>query len=721
MAEKRTVHSVFRIRDYPRCSDRHCASAADLLGWEDGGRFRALEPAGISLRVWQPAADWVPGEIYVADLKYSAPRRFKNSHSFDYPRYLRRQGIAALASARDLSSAELLVPAPAWQVAAARFRFERLAWLRSVLPPGAGRAILEALLFGEESGIEEPVAEVFRRLGLTHVLVVSGLHFVFLSFCFYWPLSWVLSVSPRLSDGGGAKVLALGLAALPIFFYATMVGFSPSVLRSLAGSALLFLAALTGWRRSFLSALLLALVIFLLARPSLLFSVSFQLSFASVAALGLMAKAWSKEGPAPAGFGRKLGRRLAGALGSAIGVNLALAPWLAGQFHEFSLLAPVANLLFVPFYTAALPLGLAVASLGGLGSGVGASALLALHRGIGWIFFAMEKLAAWPLASLLVAPWSLPEWLAYLFLLLALFRPRPWRSLVFGSAACLLFLGLGEAQRAKAVPRGELGLTMFDVGQGESLLIELPEGQALLLDGGGFPGSDFDVGRNVLMPELLARGRRRLEALALSHPDADHAKGLRYIVDRLPPGEFWIGAGTEGHAGFAALRELARSRGVALRVLSQGQRWKFGGADFEVLWPPLDPAGRSDNNLSLVLRVCHSEACLLLTGDIEAEAEASLNRLARETALLKVAHHGSKTSTTPEFLTAWRPKLALISAGESNRYRLPHRQVLEELERRGIAVFRTDRDGELRVRGLKVSPIPSRWSAILRAASGSGS
>ncbi|HEX5032929.1 MAG TPA: ComEC/Rec2 family competence protein, partial [bacterium] len=301
------------------------------------------------------------------------------------------------------------------------------------------------------------------------------------------------------------------------------------------------------------------------------------------------------------------------------------------------------------------------------------------------------------------------------------FRPRPWKNLALGLAACLLFSGLGEAQRARAVPQGELSLTMFDVGQGESLLLELPEGQGLLLDGGGFPGSDFDVGRNVLMPELLARGRRRLEVMALSHPDADHAKGLRYLLDRLPPEELWIGIGTEVHPGFADLKELARSRGVALRVLSQGQRWKFGGADFEVLWPPDHSVGLSDNNSSLVLRVCHFEYCLLLTGDIEAETEAALLRQARETAVLKVAHHGSKTSSTPEFLTAWRPKVALISAGEGNRYRLPHRQVLDELEERGIHVLRTDRDGELRVKDLKASPIPSRWSAIREAVFGSGS
>jgi competence protein ComEC len=347
--------------------------------------------------------------------------------------------------------------------------------------------------------------------------------------------------------------------------------------------------------------------------------------------------------------------------------------------------------------------------------------LIALDRGMEWLFLAMEKLAAWPYASILVAPWSLFEWLAYGFLLLGIFRPRPWRWRVLCLAACLFFLGTGEAKRVESLPKGRLSLTMFDVGQGESLLLDLPEGQSLLIDGGGFPGSDFDLGRNVLMPELLARGRRRLDAIALSHPDADHAKGLAYLVDRLPPGEFWIGSGTEAHPGFAALKELARRRGVPLRRLSQGQRWNFGGADFEVLWPPADLEGMSDNNSSLVLRVCQAEYCLLLTGDLEAEAEARLQAMARETQVLKVAHHGSKSSTKPEFLAAWKPKLALISAGEGNRYRLPHRQVLEELERRGIAILRSDRDGQVEVRGPKASPLPSRWSAIRAAVSGSRS
>lgn len=727
-AEKRTVASIFRVRDYPRCSERYCSGTAELLAWEDEGSSKTLPRTGIALRVWKPDARWAPGEIYAADLKYSAPRRFRNSYSFDYPEYLRRQGIGAMASAAELNPAQLLARASAWQRWAADFRERRLIWLRSVLVPSSGRSILEAFLFGEDGSLKEPVAEVFRRSGLTHVLVVSGLHFVFLSFCFYWPLSWLLSASTRLADGGAARVLASFLAALPMVFYAWMVGLSPSVLRSLASAAVLFFALLGGWRRNFLSSLLLIAVVFLLVRPEMLFSVSFQLSFVSVGTLALLSQAWRKEKEEfpleEASILKKAWRRISSAFALTLGVNLVLAPWLAGDFHEFSLVSPFANLIFVPFFSLALPLGLAILLLGILKIKIAALALIALERGMEWLYWGLERMTAWPGASVLVAPWSWFEGFAYLFLLVALLKPRPWPRAVFCIAIALALIGAGEARRNWEIPKGELRLTMFDVGQGESLLLELPEGQAILIDGGGFPGSDFDLGRNVLMPELLARGRRRLDAIVLTHPDADHAKGLRYLLDRLPPREFWISPATARHPAFSGLKELSRRRELPLRLLSQGQHWSFGGADFEVLWPPALLEGASDNNSSLVFRVCHREYCLLLTGDLETEAEAELMPFARDTTVLKVAHHGSKSSSSREFLEAWNPKLALISAGEGNRYRLPHRQVLEELEARGIEVRRTDREGQLVIREIKGwdwSRFPSWWSAIRGAVSESRS
>src|SRR5690606_17356594 len=134
--------------------------------------------------------------------------------------------------------------------------------------------------------------------------------------------------------------------------------------------------------------------------------------------------------------------------------------------------------------------------------------------------------------------------------------------------------------------------------------------------------------------------------------DADHAKGLRFLIERLPPREFWLPEAVAEQPGFAPLEAALRRRGVPVRRLSRGAAWRFGGADFEVLWPPAESGGLSANDLSLVLRVCHGRHCFLLTGDIEGEAEAGLRPSARPLAVLKVAHHGSRTSSSAEFLAA---------------------------------------------------------------------
>lgn len=280
-----------------------------------------------------------------------------------------------------------------------------------------------------------------------------------------------------------------------------------------------------------------------------------------------------------------------------------------------------------------------------------------------------------------------------------------------------------------------LKLTMLDVGQGESLLLRLPEGQGLVIDGGGFPYSDFDVGGKVVLPELLGRGMQRPSALVLTHLDADHWKGLKSLAARLEVEEFWVGAGTLEDPGFTDLAEVLAGRGIPVRVLSEGRRWAMGGAEFEVLWPPAEAArrsGLSDNDRSLVLRVCLREVCFLLTGDLEAEGEAAVAAAlaGRGCQVLKVGHHGSATSTSEAFLKGLRPHWALISAGEGNRYRLPHAAVLRRLTESGARLLRTDKMGqvevetdgkELFVRTFIGGPSPSHWSAIRAGASGSGS
>jgi competence protein ComEC len=244
---------------------------------------------------------------------------------------------------------------------------------------------------------------------------------------------------------------------------------------------------------------------------------------------------------------------------------------------------------------------------------------------------------------------------------------------------------------------------MLDVGQGDATLLEFPGGEAMLVDGGGFVGGSLDTGRRVLLPVLRARRRRRLDVVALSHPHPDHFSGLQSLVEQCEVGEFWdTGQGEREGAGplYAKLLKTLRSRGVRVRRPDElcGQPRTFGGARVEVLGPcPTFVPGRPANDNSLVLRIDHGQRSFLLVGDAEQAQETEL--LASGASLgadvLKVGHHGSRTSTSPEFLAQVGPRFATLSCGVRNRFGHPDPQTLANLRHAGTLALRLDRMGQV--------------------------
>jgi competence protein ComEC len=240
-------------------------------------------------------------------------------------------------------------------------------------------------------------------------------------------------------------------------------------------------------------------------------------------------------------------------------------------------------------------------------------------------------------------------------------------------------------------------LAMLDVGQGDAILLR-DGGRAILVDGGGWLHGD--LGGRVLLPALLAEGVRRLDALVMTHPDRDHCAGLVDIAAYLSVGEVWTAPGWDpsGCAG-----QLLALPGTRTRFLAKGRRMAVGRWRLAVLHPETDDGGREVNERSLVLLAEVRGRRVLLTGDIESWAERRLAECcARDLRadVLKVAHHGSRTSSTATFLEASSPRLALISAGLNNMYHHPAPEVVERLEEQGTRILRTDRSGEILVRFL---------------------
>jgi competence protein ComEC len=322
-----------------------------------------------------------------------------------------------------------------------------------------------------------------------------------------------------------------------------------------------------------------------------------------------------------------------------------------------------------------------------------------------WTLGGLKALAAWDLAAIWVGPPRWWIWLPWSAGLLLFLGARRWRFL-FLSLLLLGSMGLFDRAFSRASASGNLKLSVLDVGQGDALLLELPDGSALLVDGGGIPYGDFDIGEKVVLPELLRRGIRELRAMVLTHPDADHVSGLISLARHLKVHEFWTASRWSFLGEVPELKKILQEKNIPIRSLDNHQTLSAARTSFEVLWPPsseqLQNQDLSRNDQSLVLRVCHEKVCFLLTGDLEARGEALLlerwqQNGAVKSQVLKVGHHGSRTSTHLEFLTGVDPQYALISAGKDNRFGMPHREVLQRLEERGVKWLSTERVGQIQV------------------------
>ncbi|MGB8261363.1 MAG: ComEC/Rec2 family competence protein, partial [Terracidiphilus sp.] len=268
--------------------------------------------------------------------------------------------------------------------------------------------------------------------------------------------------------------------------------------------------------------------------------------------------------------------------------------------------------------------------------------------------------------------------------------------------------------RAVDHPRNALLVEAIDVGQGDSLLVIAPGGRTLLVDGGGFGGGprqapqDFDIGEEVVSEVLWARGIRRLDVVALSHAHSDHMGGLPAVLRNFHPAELWVGDNPH-LAPYDALLSEAAGMGVRVRQLHAGQALALGEAQVTALAPlsGYRPGPEPVNDDSLVLRVAWGSTSALFAGDAEAPSEqAMLAEGGLKSSLLKVGHHGSSTSTRPEFLERVAPEWAVISCGRRNRYHHPHHEVLERLEAAQVRTASTDIDGAVcfRLDGRTVAP-----------------
>ncbi len=555
-------------------------------------------------------------------------------------------------------------PAALRWIALLRNRLDRL-WTAGGEDRRPAISLARALVLGDAQALPESWQRGLKRTGLAHLIAVSGFNVALVA-------GAVLLASAPLP-----RPVGVANSALAATVYLALVGPEPSLVRA-TGMALAAAAALFCRRSpSSLNALTLVAVGMVIWHPGVLDDVGFRLSVAATAGLLGLAPRIARRLP-------ERPRPLMTALAASLGAQIAATPFAVAAFGRVPLAAPLLNLLFVP----ASALGL----VGGLACGL--AGVLSGPSTMSW-FLPLLDVAALPFASLPHLPpsilWSLPVPRGLVSgLLLALFF---WGLAVSGKfrRAAVLALPLAAAAGHGRPAPEPYELTLLDVGQGDAMLLRAA-GAVVLIDGGGARGRDMAT--SVLLPALARRGITQVDALVLTHADRDHCGGLADLIGWIPIQEIWVPAKLGSNQCTAALTGAG-----PVRWLVRGQRRQLGPFDVNVLHPDLVP-GSTDNAVSLVLDVRAGGRRLLLTGDLDAAGERAIapaiGRFPRVD-LLKVAHHGSSTSSSEQLLRAARPRLALISAGSRNPYGHPTPRTLARLAEQGIPVLRTDRDGEISV------------------------
>ena len=565
--------------------------------------------------------------------------------------------------------------------------------------PGDVAPMARALVLGE-SDLDAADDAAMRGSGLSHLLAVSGMHLV---------LAVVTAVAALRALLARAEVLAArwdvgrlaAAAGVPIAWaYAELAGDGGSTKRAAWMLTATFVARALGRRPSGTRAFGLSLVAMGLGDALVGFDVSFLLSAAATAGLMLLARPFAE-----------LGARLPSALqpivrsfATTVAATIPCAPILAGFAPTLPLGGVIANLLAVPVgESLALPLCLTHALLvpwpaAARGCALAATGALRVVRLIACFFASSPALAiavppptSWQLAFLATGAAGV------------LVARRGWRGpLLLATGAAFLVAEIGARHDGR--PVGLLRATFLDVGQGDAALVDLPDGSALLIDGGGLVGSPIDTGERVIAPVLRARRRDALTLAVLSHPHPDHFGGLATGLGAVQVGALWdTGQGERegvGGAYAALLAQFGERRAVVVRPPAFCGARDLGGARLEVFAPcPASLAERGPNDNSIVLRLSYGRRAFLFVGDAEREEEGDLlrdpSRLRAD--VLKVGHHGSRTSSSPEFLAAVAPREAVISVGARNRFGHPHPDTLAALGASGARVWRTDLDGAVTV------------------------
>jgi len=700
----------------------------------DSGKGALLNVRGnIQVSIYGKGKELAVGNRIRFTCKIRPVRSFHNPGGFDYTQYMMWHNIwgNTYASSNDLT---LLDPnSMCFNTALNNIRNNILTLINQA-STGDAQAVLSALIIGDRRGLSPPLQEAFNRVGVSHVLSISGLHVGVVATAAFVFFKWILSFFRPLLLRAWTKKAAAICAVFPVIFYGVMAGMEPATQRSVIMILVFLMTFLIQREHDLFNTIAIAALAILIIDPPALFSISFQLSFAAVLSIswGMMYfQQMFSQGIAGKHTALKYAATLFCMTACAI---LGVAPLVMHYFNTFPLSGFLANLVVVPL------MGSAVVIIGLFSVMVifpfsGHAALWGLKicdwilkPVIDFIYYLSDA----PFAAIKTITPSILEIICFYLLAggIALYQnktagkdpgnaennsaiadppsnlPRRWTGVIIAAALIVLFIDIMYWVNQR-LWHDDLRVTVLDVGQGNSAVLEFPDGKCMVIDGGGFgDNAVFDVGERVLAPFLWRNKIRTVDTVILTHPDADHLNGLLYILKYFHVKQVISTHQASDSDSYEKFLELIRKNAIDHAGFAQIQRsFAINGATMEILHPDADfmkyhssstPKDVNDN--SIVCKAGFGGFSILFPGDIMEAAErdtTTKNPESLAATILVAPHHGSKTSSSESFLDAVNPEMIIISSGKEDKF--PSESVLERYENREIPVFRTDSNGAVRV------------------------
>jgi competence protein ComEC len=654
-----------------------------------------LEPAdgGVSITVLGSIAagaldQWRAGRTVRAMAVLRRPAKYLNAGVPDQERMMALRGMSLVGTVKSGALVQV--------VSRGSWIDETAAGIRSAVRRAIGRhvgprdqqsaAIAVAILIGDRGALDPLIEQRLQEAGTYHVIAISGGNIAILA-GLVLGLLWAI----RIRGGWAAGAAIVLLAA-----YAYVAGGGPSVIRATMMAAIYLALRIIDQRTAPMHAMAVTLVAVLIASPLSIADAGLWLTFGATAAIVAGATLVTLQRPV------WLRAPMAMVLAS-LSAEIVLIPIVAFVFQRVTLAGLAVNLVAIPSMAVVQIAAMVTAAADAIGVGVVANAAGWLtHVGVrGLVESArLVDLAPW-------LTWRVPSpgtgvIVAYYASLVAAWLLKKWVKPALVSALLLIWIVAAPPTHARRFGDGKLHLTIMDVGQGDAMLVTLPNGKTLMVDAGGVSlHGEFDIGDRVLGPALRARGIGRLDYLAVTHGDPDHIGGALSLVRDFGPHEIWYGTYVNNHEGSMQLQSMAERRRASWRWLQAGDRIDMGGVELRVHHPGVVDWQRQKvrNDDSLVIELRYGQVSMLLTGDIGREVEQSLlpSLDLLPIVVLKSPHHGSGTSSSEEFIQKVRPRLVLISCGRANPYGHPVPQVMTRYEAAQAVVFRTDRDGQIEI------------------------